>query len=255
LTSGDKVGIVEIYGEIFDSRPFARDLERMIELSAVKAIVVRIESPGGAVAASQEIYSTLKRAREKLPIVVSMGNIAASGGYYAAIGADSIIANPGTTTGSIGVITGVTMLYRLTEKIGMDMEMIKSGKYKDTGNPFRQMTPEDRKYLQGWVDDTYEQFVQAVAEERHLSLEAVKKIADGRVFTGRQALALGLIDKLGDFQDAVNLAGKMGGIKGKPEILEKRKKKITLYDILFGDWEEMFFRLSKGHLSAKYILP
>jgi protease-4 len=255
ISRGEKVGIVEVYGEIYDSRPFIKEMERMLSLSVVKAVVVRIESPGGAVAASQEIYTTIKKAREKLPIVVSMGNLAASGGYYAAIAADSIVANPGTTTGSIGVLSGITMFYRLTDKIGLDFETIKSGKYKDTGNPFRQLTPEDRKYLQGLVDDTYEQFIQAISEERHIPLAEVRKIADGRVFTGKQALALGLVDKIGDFQDAVNIAGKMGGIKGKPEILEKKKKRITLYDLLFGDLEETAYKLSRGRMEMKYILP
>jgi protease-4 len=207
------------------------------------------------VAASQEIYSALKKAGEKLPVVVSMGGVAASGGYYVAVAADTIVANPGTTTGSIGVIATLAQVFRLMDKIGIDHEVIKSGKFKDSGSALRKMTPEDRQYLQGWIDDAYQQFVETVAEERNMPLSKVKKIADGRVFTGRQALELGLIDKLGDFQDAIDLAGKMGGIKGKPEILEKKKRRLTLFDLLFGDVNEFLTKLTSKHIEFQYIMP
>jgi len=254
LTSGEKVGVLEIRGEIFNSRSFVKDLERFISIPAVKALVIRIDSPGGAVAASQELYAELKKAREELPVVVSMGNVAASGGYYAAIAADTIFANPGTTTGSIGVIAGITLFHRLTDKIGLDFEVLKSGDFKDTGNPFREMTEAERGYLQGWINDVYEQFIEAVAEERGLTLEEVKKVADGRVFTGRQAKELGLVDLLGDLQDAIALAGELGGIRGKPDILEKKKRKLTLFDILFGDFEEVVHRFSGNKVEVKYLM-
>lgn len=255
ISGGDKVGVVELTGAIYNSRPFIDDLEMFVSHSSVKAIVVRIDSPGGAVAASQEIFNAIKRNRENVPIVVSMGNVAASGGYYAALGADSIVANPGTTTGSIGVIAQLTLFYELMDKIGVKQESIKSGAFKDTGSPFRPISPEERKYLQGWVDDTYEQFIEAVSAERNLPLEDVRKIADGRIFTGRQALALGLVDTLGDFDDAVNIAGKMGGIEGRPHIIEKKKTKLTLFDLLFGDFEEAAGRLMGSKTEIKYLLP
>lgn len=255
IASGARVGVLEVNGVIFNSRPFIEDLNKFLDNSSVKAIVVRINSPGGSVGSSQEIYSALKRAKEQLPIVVSMGDIAASGGYYIAIAADSIFANPGTTTGSIGVIAQLPQFYRLMDKIGVDYEVIKSGKFKDTGSPYREMNKDERNYLQGWVDDTYEQFVEAVAEERGMTVSEVKTLADGRVYTGRQALNLGLIDKIGDFQEAVDLAGAMGGIKGKPQILERKKKKLTLFDILFGDIEESINRLAGDHLELQYIMP
>ena len=255
FAGGDRVGVLELEGVIYQSRPFTDDLQKFLDNSSVKALVVRIDSPGGGVAASQEIYSALKRAAEIVPLVASMGSVAASGGYYAAIAADSIIANPGTTTGSIGVLAQLPQFYRLMEKIGVSQEVIKSGKFKDTGNPYRQMTSAEKEYLQEWVDDTYEQFIEAVSEERGMELKEVRKLADGRVFTGRQALKLGLIDRIGDFRDAILLAGEMGGIKGEPVILEKKKRKITLFDLLFGDLEENLQRLTEDHLQLMYIMP
>lgn len=255
IAGGDKVGVLDLTGVIYNSRAFTEELDRFVGISSVQAIVIRIDSPGGAVAASQELYSAIKRAREEIPIVVSIGNVAASGGYYAAIGADTIVANPGSTTGSIGVIAQLTIFHELMDKIGIKQETIKSGRFKDTGTPYRDMTSPERDYLQGWVDDTYEQFIEAVAEERGLPLEEVRKSADGRVFTGRQALELGLIDVLGDFDDAVMIAGELGGIEGKPDILERKKRKITLLDILFGDFESIVSRFSSRSTEIKYIMP
>ena len=255
ISGGAKVGVLEINGVIYNSRPFVEDLERFLAISSIKALVIRINSPGGGVAASQEMYFALKRAAKELPVVVSMGGVAASGGYYAAIAADTIIANPGTTTGSIGVIAQIGQWYKLMEKIGLDNVVIKSGRFKDTGNPWREMNRAERDYLQGWIDDTYEQFIEAVSEERNMSLKEVKKVADGRVFTGRQALELGLVDRLGDFQDAIDLAGEMAGIKGKPEIIEKKKRRLTLFDILFGDLEEVAQKLTTGYMEVQYLMP
>ncbi len=255
FAGGERVGVLQLTGVILDSRPFIEDLDKFMEHSSVKALVIRIDSPGGAVAASQEIYMAIKKAGERLPIVVSMGNVAASGGYYAALGADSIVANPGTTTGSIGVIAQLTIINELMDKVGIKREVVKSGKFKDIGNPFREMTEAERELLQEWVDDTYEQFIEAVSSERGIPLGEVRKIADGRVFTGRQALENNLVDVLGDFDDAVNIAGRLGGIKGKPEILEKRKRKLTILDLIFGDIETVIRKLTGERMEVMYILP
>lgn len=254
IAGGDRVGVIELYGPIYKSRPFTTDLQKFLDMPSVKALVVRIDSPGGLVAASQEIYRAIKRASQEIPVVISMGDVAASGGYYAALGSDVILANPGTTTGSIGVIAQMSMFYKLMNKWGIGQETIKSGEFKDTGNPFRPMTAKERAYLQEWVDDTYEQFVGAVAEERGLPLEEVKKIADGRVFTGRQAMAVGLVDTLGDWHDAILKAGELAGIKGEPQVLEKKRRKITIFDILFGDFEEALNRLAGSRVELKYML-
>lgn len=253
ISSGEKVGVLDLTGVIFNSRQFTDNLDNFLSYSSIKALVIRIDSPGGAVAASQEIYNAIKRAREEVPVVVSMGNVAASGGFYAAIGADTIVANPGTTTGSIGVIAQMTVFGELMEKIGIKQEVIKSGEFKDTGSPFREATPAEKKILQEWVDDVYEQFIEAVSEEREIPLEEVRMFADGRVFTGRQAYNLGLVDVLGDFEDAVNIAGEMGGIEGKPDIVEKKKKKLTLLDILLGDIEEKAYQLAGEKSGAMYL--
>ena len=234
--SGDRIGVVELKGVILDSQPVVRQLKRLAESKGIKAIVLRIDSPGGGVAASQEIYDAVRKIRESgKPIVVSMGSVAASGGYYVACGADSILANPGTTTGSIGVILEIPNVEGLMKKLGVKFQVIKSGKFKDTGSPYREMTPEERRYLQSYIDNAFQQFVSVVAENRHITRSKVLSFADGRIFTGKQALALGLVDKLGDYQDAIDLAWKMAGLKGKPKVYRVPKRKITLLDLLFGD--------------------
>ena len=253
ISSGEKVGVLDLTGVIYNSRQFTDNLEHFLSYSSIKALVIRIDSPGGAVAASQEIYNAVKRAREEIPVVVSMGNVAASGGFYAAMGADTIVANPGTTTGSIGVIAQMTVFGELMDKIGIKQEVVKSGEFKDTGSPFRETTPAERRILQEWIDDVYEQFIEAVSEEREIPLDEVRKFADGRVFTGRQAYNLGLVDVLGDFEDAVNIAGEMGGIEGRPDIVEKKKRKLTLLDILLGDIEEKAYQLAGEKSGAMYL--
>ncbi|MGC8594986.1 MAG: signal peptide peptidase SppA [Candidatus Kryptoniota bacterium] len=232
---GDKVAIVRLEGTILSSDKIISYLKQVSENASVKAIVLRIDSPGGGVAASQEIYEEVKKISSSVkPVVVSMGSIAASGGYYVSCAATKIVANPGTITGSIGVIAMFPNYAGLMEKLGLGMNVIKSGKYKDSGSPFRAMTDADRKYFQNVVDDSYSQFLDAVATARKLSLDKLKAYADGRVFTGREALKLGLVDTLGSLQDAIKLAAKLGGIKGKPVVVEERKP-TTLFDILFGD--------------------
>jgi protease-4 len=244
IRSGKRIGLVEIEGVILDSERAVRQLQGFEEDASIAAVVLRINSPGGGVAASQEIYEAAKRVRERGKVVVaSMGSVAASGGYYIACAADTIVANPGTTTGSIGVITEMINVTELLDKIGVRFETVKSGKYKDSGSPFRPMTEDDRKHFQKYVDDAYQQFVEVVVNERELSKKDVLQYADGRVYTGQQALAIGLIDLLGTYQDALKLAAEMAKIEGKPKVVAPRRRKLTLWDLLFGDLEEHLIRL------------
>jgi protease-4 len=233
--AGQKIAVVNLTGTILSSREMVSTLKSLAENASVKAILLRVDSPGGGVAASQEIFEEVRKIRDSgKPIVVSMGALAASGGYYVSCGATRIVANPGTITGSIGVIAEFPNFSKLMEKVGLEMNVVKSGDYKDSGSPFRQATKQDEQIFQGVVDDTYSQFLDVVSSERKLPLEKLKKIADGRVFTGVQALKLGLVDTLGSYEDAVDIAAKLGGIKGKPVVVEPRKQR-PLADILFGD--------------------
>jgi protease-4 len=243
------VGVVELLGPIYESERIVKQFETFGEEKSVKAIVFRINSPGGLVAPAQEIYEAVRRVRDNgKPVVVSMGSVAASGGYYVACGADTIMSNPGTTTGSIGVLADFLNLQKLMDKLGIRYETVKSGKFKDTGSPHRELTADERVYLQSWIDDAYGQFVDVVVRERRLSRAAVMKLADGRVFTGRQAKALGLVDLLGDYRDAIRLAGKLGKIKGEPELIQWHSRRITLFDLLFQEAEGVFQQLSGIHL-------
>jgi len=244
LHTGKRLGVVEIEGIILDSQSAVEQLERFEEDGSITAVILRIDSPGGGVAASQEIYEAAKRVRQRGKFVIaSMGSVAASGGYYVACAAETIMANPGTTTGSIGVISELINMTELLNKIGIRFDVIKSGKYKDSGSPFRPLNKEDRKFFQSYVDDAYEQFVGVVAAARRMEKAEVLKHADGRVFTGQQALALGLIDRLGTYQDAIALAAEVTGIEGRPRVVTPRKRRVTIWDILFGDLEEHLIRL------------
>jgi len=243
MVASDKVAVIKIEGVILDSEDVVKQLKKYSENDAVKAIVLRIDSPGGAVVPSQEIYEEVYKVRQnnKQKIVTSMGSVAASGGYYIAAASDKIVANPGTLTGSIGVIMEFATAEELMNKIGVKSEVIKSGAKKDVGNPMRAMTPEERLYLQGVIDDTHTQFVEAVAKGRNMKKEAVWQIADGGVFTGRQAKALGLVDEMGDLQDAIKLAGKLGNIEGEPNVVQEDKKN-SIWDILKGEDVSGLFR-------------
>jgi protease-4 len=233
LAFGDRVGIIEVVGTIVVSTPTVEQIREFGEDDGIRAIVFRVESPGGGVAAAQEIYSELVKVRDQgKPIVASMGGVAASGGYYVACGADSIVANPGTLTGSIGVIMSLPNAEELFKKIGLKYEVIKTGKYKDIGSPSRPMTPDERILLEDMLDDILDQFVTVVSNERHMRKEAVSEIADGRVMSGRQAMELGLVDRMGDLRDAVMLAGEMAGIKGEPVVVRPRRRTISIWDIL-----------------------
>jgi protease-4 len=186
------------------------------------------------VVASQEIFEEVKKTRGTKPIVVSMGSLAASGGYYVSCPANRIVANPGTLTGSIGVISQFMRYDSLLGKIGVEVNTIKSGKYKDAGNPYRAMDEIDKKYFQTLMDDVHNQFIAAVETERKMPHETVVRLADGRVFTGTQALKLGLIDTIGTYEDAVMITAGLSGIRGEPSLVRERKRGVSIFDRLMG---------------------
>ncbi len=210
---GEHVGVVELLGPIGDAGDIVKNIRKFALRDDLVALVVRIDSPGGAVAPSQEIYRAMRWASEKKPVVVSMGNVAASGGFWASLGADWVFASPGTITGSIGVITQLPDLRGIADMIHFRMRTFKSGPLKDAGNPFREMTPADEALFKSLIDDIYDQFVTLTAERRHLNVEDVKSIADGRVMTGRAALEVGLIDELGGLHEAARKALVMSKIR------------------------------------------
>jgi protease-4 len=240
---GEKVGIVRLIGPIIGSEQIIRELNTLKDRSDVKAIVFRINSPGGTVAPSQEIYEKVKNINTQIPIVVSVGNLAASGGYYAAMGSNIIVVNRGSIVGSIGVILDYPVATDLLEKLGLRFETLTSGEYKDSGSPTRQVTEKDREYFQNVIDDLHSQFVTAVSLGRNLELDEVSDLADGRIFTGEQAISLGLADTLGTLEDAIKIAGKLAGIQGKPRTIQVRRKSSTFLDFMistimqrYGNW-------------------
>ena len=229
---GDKIAVVDIKGVITSSRHIVQQIDNFKEDEDVKAIILRINSPGGGVGPSQEIYREVLRAKEKKKIIASMESVGASGGYYVACASDLIVANPGTITGSIGVVMEFSNVEDLLKKIGLRSYVIKSGKHKDIGSPLREMTPGERSILQGVIDSVHGQFVRAVAEGRNMEESKVRRIADGRIFSGEQAKELGLVDRLGSLQDAIEIAAEMVGIEGKPALIYP-KRKLSLYELLF----------------------
>jgi len=245
LARKERVAVVYIYGPLSISRgesgwtrflpgadKVTSELRKISRITTIKAVVLRINSPGGSIGAVQEIYEEVNRLREKgKKVVVSMGDVGASGAYYIACAADKIVANPGTITGSIGVLMSLGNMKELFRKIGIKVEVIKKGKHKDIGSPSREMTSEEKKLLQGLIDDAYDQFLQAVIKGRNLEKSEAEKIAQGQVFTGRQAKDLGLIDEIGNFQDAVRLAGKLAGIPGEPKVIELPRPFPIIFDI------------------------
>jgi len=228
----DKVAVIELTGVITDSQRVIDQLIRYREDGGVKAIVLRIDSPGGSVGPSQEIYREVMKTKNAKTVVASLGGVAASGGYYVASAADAIVANPGTLTGSIGVIMQFSNVEGLMKLIGLKTYTFKSGKHKDLGSPFREPSSDDEKILMGVIENVHDQFVRAVAQGRDMEVPRVREVADGRVLSGQQAMELGLVDRMGNFQDAIDLAAEMGGIDGKPHVIYPRKRrKIT--DLLF----------------------
>lgn len=242
VVSSDKVALIKIEGVILDSTEVIEQLKKYSKNASVKAIILRIDSPGGAVVPSQEIYEEIRKlkARTNQKVITSMGTVAASGGYYIAAASDRIVANPGTLTGSIGVIMEFASAEELMNKLGVKSEVIKSGDKKDVGNFMRTMKPEEREYLQKVIADVHDQFVEAVSQGRKMKKEDVAPMADGGVFTGRQAKAIGLVDELGDLEDAVRVAGKMANIPGEPKVITEEKK-YGFWDILKGkDMSNLF---------------
>lgn len=256
VVSSDKVALIRIEGVILDSTDVIEQLKKYGKNSSVKAIILRIDSPGGAVVPSQEIYEEVRKlkARTNQKIITSMGTVAASGGYYIAAASDRIVANPGTLTGSIGVIMEFASAEELMNKLGVKSEVIKSGDKKDVGNFMRTMKPEEKEYLQKVIGDVHDQFVEAVSEGRKMKKEDIIPIADGGVFTGRQAKAIGLVDELGDLEDAVRIAGKMANISGEPKVITEDKK-YGFWDVLRGKDASNLFKgvLPKNLQTLMYL--
>ena len=254
LSSKEGVGLVEVKGMILDSKDTIRQLRHFLKQEGIKAVVLRVDSPGGIVAPSQEIFEEVRKFAAKKKIIVSMGSLAASGGYYISAPATMIYANPGTITASIGVILKLSNIEALMDKIGIKSYTLKTGKYKDSGSPLREFSPEDRAMLQSVIDNTHEQFIRAVAEGRKLPIEEVRKIADGRILSGEQAKGLKLVDRLGTLQDAIEEAGKQAGIKGEPEVILPPKKKLNYFDILADGMEEKFEGTLKSALGGMRLV-
>lgn len=231
LPGGPRVAIVELEGIILESEAVVRELEEHLGNPAVRAVVIRVNSPGGVVAPTQEIYAAVQRLRKGKPVVASLGSVAASGGYYVAAAADRIYANPGTLTGSIGVVMQLANLEGLFKKVGVNYVVVKSGQYKDIGNFARTMTPEERRMLQAMLDDVHNQFIDAVAEGRKLPRKEVLGFADGRIVSGQQARSLRMVDALGGLDEAIADAAKLAGLPEKPKLILPRRR-FSLFDFL-----------------------
>jgi protease-4 len=243
LPGGAKVAVVEVQGVIgvgtdrgLDTEAIIRTLGEYRDDPAVRAVVLRIDSPGGVVAPTQEIFTAVRRLREaKKPVVASLGSVAASGGYYVAVSADRIFASPGTLTGSIGVVMQLANVEGLLKKVGVEYVVVKAGAYKDAGNFARAMTPEERRILQSLLDDVYDQFITAVAEGRGLEIRTVRRFAEGRIYSGRQAHGLKMVDDLGGLEDAIEAAAKMAGLPPKPKVLYPRRR-FSFRELLRNEW-------------------
>jgi protease-4 len=233
---GGSVAVLPIGGVIYPDRSFGRQLVAFRDRSEVKAFVLEIRSPGGSVGASQDLFGQVRRLREEddRPVIAWIGDVGASGGYYVALGADSIFALPGSMTGSIGVIMQLPHAEELMKKVGIGIEVVKSGEYKDLGSVARGLSPGEREVLEQLVNDVYEQFVEAVVENRDLSREEVLRVADGRVLSGERAAELGLVDGIATLQEAIDRAGRMAGLGERPPTVRPRERDIGLFDLLFG---------------------
>src|SRR5512147_2090108 len=254
LSMEDRIALIRVEGVILDSQSTVMELKRFAENPSVKAIVLRIDSPGGGVVPSQEIYDAVQRVRNKnnKAVIASMGTVAASGGYYIAAATDRIIANAGTLTGSIGVIMETANVEGLFKKIGVEGIVVKSGKFKDVGSPLRKMTDEEQALLQSVMDDVHKQFIDAVAEGRAMEVATVQAFADGRIFTGRQAKEAKLVDELGNLEDAIQLAADLAGIEGEPKVVEPRRR-FSLRELIGSRLSGIFPKLGfYSGVSLKY---
>jgi protease IV len=234
---GDKIGVVDLDGVILSPSETVDELRKLADDDSIKAIIIHVNSPGGGVAASEEIYREVKRIRDdrKKYIVSSIQTVGASGAYYVSSATNKIYADNGSVVGSIGVIAEWVNYGDLMRWAKLKPELLKVGKFKDTGDPTRELTPEERQYMQGLIDNMYGQFVQAVADGRHTKVEDIKPIADGRVWTGQQALGMHLIDGIGDFRAVVKETAKAVQISGEPTLVHAEKQRKSLLDLLFGD--------------------
>ena len=256
FSSQDRVALIRIEGVILDAQATISELKQYSENPLVKAIVLRIDSPGGGVVPSQEIHDAVKRVKNKSnkAVIASMGTVAASGGYYIAAATDRIIANPGTLTGSIGVIMEMANFEGLMKKVGVEGVVIKSGRFKDVWSPLRKMSDEERKLLQSVMDDVHHQFIQAVADGRSLEVSDVEPLADGRIYTGRQAKDARLVDELGYLDDAIHIAADIAGMEGEPKVVEPRKR-FSFRDIIESRWASVFPRLELNTgVKLKYLM-
>lgn len=234
LAWGERVGVVTLEGVIRNSHEISRQLDAYGKDNSVKAVVIRIDSPGGGVTPSQEIHDAVLAVKQKKKVIASMGSIAASGGYLVACAADRIVANPGTVTGSISAMMHFANVEELLKKIGLKSSVVKSGPFKDIGSPTRPMTEEEKALIQSLIDDTYDQFLDIVAKGRRMSKDDLRSMADGRLFTGRQAQKLGLVDELGDLNYAIRLAGTLSGIAGEPNVVYPVRKKLSLWELILN---------------------
>jgi len=256
LTGKGKIAVIEVEGIITQSRDTIKTLYEYKDNTNIKAIIVRIDSPGGGVGPSQEIYAELQKLKDKKLLIASMGSVAASGGYYIACAADKIFANPGTITGSIGVIIEFANIEELLGKIGLKSVVIKSGKYKDILSPTRELKEDEKALIQSVIDSIHGQFIDAVALGRKMPRKKVADIADGRIFSGEQAKANGLVDELGTLQDAIAFAAARTGLNADSDVIRPEKKRISVLDyILDESISKITDVLLRNRTSAQFILP
>jgi len=258
LAFGDKIGVVDLEGVILSPNPVVQQLKKFADEDDIKAIILHVNSPGGGVAASEEIYSEVKRIRDdkKKRIVASIETVGASGAYYVSSATNKIYADNGSIVGSIGVIAQWVNYGQLLQWAKLKDMTLKAGEFKDTGSPTRDMTPAEREYLQGMIDNMHGQFIQAVADGRKMKFDDVKSIANGKVWTGQQALPMKLVDQVADFQAAVEDTAKSVGIKGEPVLVRPEKEHKTLSDLLFGDlseWLPTKEKLMDQHIGFYYM--
>ncbi|MDZ4712119.1 MAG: signal peptide peptidase SppA [bacterium] len=248
-----KIAVVDLNFTIISSESIVKQFKKYREDKSIKGILLRVNTPGGGVASSQEMYEAVRQTRDAgKPVVVSIGSLGASGGYYVACGGSTIMADPGSLVGSIGVIINLMNFQSLAEKIGISETTIKSGELKDAGSPFKDLTEKDKAYFQSIVDDSYDQFLDVVSTSRKMDKEKLKEYADGRVFTGRQAFDIGLIDSLGTFEDAIRLTGRMAGIEGEPAIVRERDR-LTLIERILDSFSNNEIKSIKEELKNEFI--